>query len=217
MIELKKVSKKYKSGTTFHEVFKNLSYSFSDQGVYSVVGPSGSGKTTLLNLISGLDSFEEGSIKVFNREIYNLDQEKLAILRKSFFGFAYQYHHLLENLNVLDNCKVSSREDDSSHITEILKNLRIEHLANNFPSNLSGGEKQRASIARALSSKPKIILLDEPTGNLDYENSENVQDFILKYAKKAGCLLIYVTHDNNFAKKADKILKISNKEIERNK
>ena len=123
----------------------------------------------------------------------------------------------MENLNVLDNCKVSSRVDDSSHITEILKNLRIQHLANNFPSNLSGGEKQRASIARALSSKPKIILLDEPTGNLDYKNSENVQDFILNYAKKARCLLIYVTHDNNFAKKADKILEISDKGIERNK
>ena len=103
MIELSKVSKRYESGKTHQDVFRDLTFKFEETGIYSVVGPSGSGKTTLLNLISGLDKFNKGSLKIFGKEISSLNQEQLSRLRRNFFGFAYQYHHLLENLNIFDN------------------------------------------------------------------------------------------------------------------
>tara|TARA_B100000674_G_C37764566_1_gene879592 strand:+ start:325 stop:975 length:651 start_codon:yes stop_codon:yes gene_type:complete len=213
MIELSKVSKRYKSGKSFQDVFCDLTLKFEETGTYSIVGPSGSGKTTFLNMISGLDKFDEGSLKIYGKEIALLDQEQLSRLRRSFFGFAYQYHHLLENLNILDNCMVSMLNPDKDAIIKILTNLHISQCAKKYPSTLSGGEKQRASIARALCKQPKIILLDEPTGNLDEKNSKIVQDFILDYAEKTSCLLIYVTHDSNFAKKAGNVLKISDRNI----
>ena len=216
MIEIDKVSKRYESGKTHQDVFHDLTFKFEETGVYSVVGPSGSGKTTLLNLISGLDKFNRGSLKIFGKEISSLNQEQLSRLRRNFFGFAYQYHHLLENLNIFDNCMVSMANPDKDAIKKILKNLHISDCANKYPSTLSGGEKQRSSIARALCKQPRILLLDEPTGNLDEKNSNIVQDFILDFAAKTRCLLIYVTHDNNFANKAKCVLEISNRNI-RNK
>ncbi len=216
MIELSKVSKRYESGKTHQDVFRDLTFKFEETGIYSVVGPSGSGKTTLLNLVSGLDKFNKGSLKIFGKEISSLNQEQLSRLRRNFFGFAYQYHHLLENLNIFDNCMVSMANPDRDAIKKILKNLHISGCANKYPSTLSGGEKQRSSIARALCKQPRILLLDEPTGNLDEKNSNIVQDFILDFATKTRCLLIYVTHDNNFANKAKSVLEISNRNI-RNK
>lgn len=209
MIKVKNISKTYRDKSSKHEVFTNLSINFDNSTSYSIVGPSGSGKTTFLNLISGLDAFDEGSIIVDGVELFQAKPEITSSLRKKLFGFAYQFHYLLDNLTVYENCLASCFGDDDGSIEKILEDLEIPHIRNKFPSNISGGEKQRASIARALAVKPKILILDEPTGNLDQSNSLIIQDFILNYASKNNSLVIYATHDMAFAKRADKMLEIS--------
>ena len=212
MISIKNLSKSYVDHSGHQKVFENVSYEFGDKGVYSIVGSSGSGKTTLLNLISGLDVFENGTIEVINQNLSILSVEERSALRKKYFGFGYQFHYLLENLSIYENCLAANFGIDTGNIDKTLKKLGIEHIKNKLPSKVSGGEKQRASIARALSKKPSILILDEPTGNLDQENSLAVQDFLLEYAKANNSLIIYATHDVAFAKRADKTLNI----IERN-
>ena len=208
MITIKKLSKSYVDNSSKQKVFENLTYEFESKGVYSIVGSSGSGKTTLLNLISGLDNFESGSIQVFNQNLGKLSVEEKSALRQKYFGFGYQFHYLLENLSIYENCLAANFGEDNGNINQTLKQLGIEKIKNKFPSKISGGEKQRASIARALSKKPKVLILDEPTGNLDQENSLVVQDFLLDFAKENDSLVIYATHDVTFAKRADKSLNI---------
>tara|TARA_B100000242_G_scaffold265805_1_gene214225 strand:+ start:4639 stop:5289 length:651 start_codon:yes stop_codon:yes gene_type:complete len=212
MISINKLSKSYKDSSGSQEVFEGLSYEFQSNGVYSILGSSGSGKTTLLNLISGLDNFENGTIKVFNQNLSKLTVEEKSALRKKYFGFGYQFHYLLENLSIYENCLAANFGIDNGNIDLTLKKLGIAKIKNKLPSKISGGEKQRASIARAISKKPNILILDEPTGNLDQENSLIVQDFLLDYAKNNDTLVIYATHDISFAKRAYKSLNI----IERN-
>ena len=208
MITIKKLSKSYVDNSCNQKVFENLTYEFEAKGVYSIVGSSGSGKTTLLNLISGLDNFESGSIQVFSQNLGKLSVEEKSALRQKYFGFGYQFHYLLENLSIYENCLAANFGEDNGNINQTLKQLGIEKIKNKFPSKISGGEKQRASIARALSKKPKVLILDEPTGNLDQENSLVVQDFLLDFAKENDSLVIYATHDVTFAKRADKSLNI---------
>jgi len=208
MISINKLSKSYKDESGSQKVFKNLSYEFESNGVYSILGSSGSGKTTLLNLISGLDSFQNGTIEVFNQNLNELSVEEKSALRKKYFGFGYQFHYLLENLSIYENCLAANFGVDNGNIDVTLKKLGIAKIKNKLPSKVSGGEKQRASIARAISKKPNILILDEPTGNLDQENSLIVQDFLLDYAKENDSLVIYATHDISFAKRAYKSLNI---------
>ena len=208
MISINKLSKSYKDKSGSQQVFKNLSYEFDSNGVYSILGSSGSGKTTLLNLISGLDSFQNGTIEVFNQNLNELSVEEKSALRKKYFGFGYQFHYLLENLSIYENCLAANFGIDNGNIDVTLKKLGIAKIKNKLPSKVSGGEKQRASIARAISKKPNILILDEPTGNLDQENSLIVQDFLLEYAKENDSLVIYATHDISFAKRAYKSLNI---------
>ena len=210
MIKLESVSKNYGEGKLIHKVFEEMNFTFESNKSYSLVGPSGSGKTTFLNIISGLDDFNSGSIKVLDRELHDQNQNYKSKIRRDNFGFVYQFHYLLENLTIYENCLAANFGEDSSEISKSLESLNILNLKHKYPSEISGGEQQRAAIARAISSSPKILLLDEPTGNLDRENSKNVQDFILEYAKNNDCLVLYATHDISFAERADTILKIIN-------
>ena len=213
MISIKHLHKSYTDSAAKQTVFENASYEFNSHGVYSIVGSSGSGKTTLLNLISGLDVFDKGSIEINGKNLDTLSIEAKSALRKVDFGFGYQFHYLLENLTIHENCIAACHGQDNSHIASILNKLGIDHIKNKFPSKVSGGEKQRASIARALAKQPKILILDEPTGNLDQENSLIVQNFLLNYASENKSLVIYATHDIAFAKRADKSLNIVERSI----
>ena len=213
MISIKNLHISYTDSSAKQTVFENASYEFNSHGVYSVVGSSGSGKTTLLNLISGLDVFDKGSIEINGKNLDTLSIEAKSSLRKVDFGFGYQFHYLLENLTIHENCIAACHGQDNSHIASILNKLGIDHIKNKFPSKVSGGEKQRASIARALAKQPKILILDEPTGNLDQENSLIVQNFLLNYASENKSLVIYATHDIAFAKRADKSLNIVERSI----
>ena len=210
MIKLENVSKNYGEGKLIHKVFEEMNFTFESNKSYSLVGPSGSGKTTFLNIISGLDDFNSGSIKVLDRELHDQNQNYKSKIRRDNFGFVYQFHYLLENLTIYENCLAANFGKDSAEISKSLESLNILNLEHKYPSEISGGEQQRAAVARAISSSPKILLLDEPTGNLDRENSKNVQDFILEYAKNNDCLVLYATHDISFAERADTILRIIN-------
>tara|TARA_Y100001935_G_C17254220_1_gene482718 strand:- start:178 stop:828 length:651 start_codon:yes stop_codon:yes gene_type:complete len=210
MIKLKNVSKSYGEGKLVHKVFEEMNFTFESNKSYSLVGPSGSGKTTFLNIISGLGDFNSGSIKILDQELHDQNQNYKSKIRRENFGFVYQFHYLLENLTIYENCLAANFGKKSPVISKSLKSLNISNLKDKYPSEISGGEQQRAAIARAISCSPKILLLDEPTGNLDRESSKNVQDFILEYAKNYDCLVLYATHDISFAERADTILKINN-------
>lgn len=209
MITISKLNKTYFEAEKKTKVFNNFSYVFEGSKVYSVVGPSGSGKTTLLNLLCGLDKFENGSIKVNECELKNLNETSLDQLRKKYFGFGFQFHYLLEGLTVKENCLAANFGKEINALDSLFEKLGIATKADDYPRNLSGGEKQRAAIARAVCSKPPILLLDEPTGNLDQENSFQIQEFLLEHAKLNNSLLIFATHDEAFANRADYKLRIT--------
>ena len=209
MITISKLNKAYFEAEKKTKVFNNFSYVFEGSRVYSVVGPSGSGKTTLLNLLCGLDKFENGSIKVNDSELKNLNETSLDQLRKKYFGFGFQFHYLLEGLTVKENCLAANFGEEINALDSLFEKLGIPDKADDYPRKLSGGEKQRAAIARAVCSKPPILLLDEPTGNLDKENSLQIQEFLIEHAKLNNSLLIFATHDEAFANKADYTLRIT--------
>mgnify|MGYP006237529961 FL=1 len=209
MITISKLNKTYFEAEKKTKVFNNFNYIFEGSKVYSVVGPSGSGKTTLLNLLCGLDKFENGSIKVNDSELKNLNETSLDQLRKKYFGFGFQFHYLLDGLTVKENCLAANFGKEINDLDSLFERLGIPAKADDYPRNLSGGEKQRAAIARAVCSKPPILLLDEPTGNLDQENSLQIQEFLLEHAKQNKSLLIFATHDEAFANKADYTLRIT--------
>lgn len=171
--------------------------------IISFVGPSGSGKSTILHLIAKLDIPSSGEISVplFNEKDY-------ASIRKNHIGFIYQYHFLIDELSVIENVMISSKKENISYAIEILDSLNILDKKDNFPYQLSGGQKQRTAIARAIINSPDIIIADEPTGSLDKDNAENVQNILISYTKKRKSTLIFATHDNDFAKKADKIISL---------
>ncbi len=180
---------------------------------YVIRGASGSGKSTLLYLIGGLDRPTEGEIIVNGRNLANLTDEELAIYRNRYVGFVFQFHFLLPSMNCLDNILLPARlgDGDISKVKqdthELAKLLKVEHCLVKFPFELSGGEQQRINIIRALSMKPKLLLCDEPTGNLDSENSQKVILLLRTLAKEFGSTLVVVTHDplvaENFREKID--------------
>lgn len=184
-------------------VLDNFNLDIHSGEIISFVGPSGSGKSTLLHLIAKLDvpSYGKVSVPLFNEKDY-------ASIRKNHIGFIYQYHFLIDELSVIENVMISSKKENISYAIEILNSLNILDKKDNFPYQLSGGQKQRTAIARAIINSPDIIIADEPTGSLDKNNAENVQNILISYAKKRRSTLIFATHDNDFAKKADKIISL---------
>ena len=216
MIELKNVSKTYKSkkGVTTRALSK-INLKFGNNGLVFIVGKSGSGKSTLLNLIGGLDSCDEGKIIVNNKEISSLKEKELDLYRNSYVGFIFQEFNLLEEFNVKENIEISLKlqniTDDKS-IDNILDNVDLKKLGSRNINELSGGQKQRVSIARALIKKPKLILADEPTGNLDRKSSDQIFEILKNISKDE--LVIVVSHDIESANiYADRIIRIEDGKI----
>ena len=178
----------------------------------SIVGPSGSGKSTFLHLIGGLERPSRGTIKVDNKDICCLSDKELAKYRRQKVGFVFQQYNLIPVLNVKENIELPLKLDnvkvDKNYIEDLMKLLGIEERKDQLPNQLSGGQQQRVAIARALAAKPSIILADEPTGNLDSKTTEEVMDLLKKSIKKYNQTLIMITHNNEIAKKADRVLSI---------
>ena len=206
LIELKNISKDFKNKRL--KVLKNISYKFILWKIYSIMGPSGSGKSTLLNLISLIDHPSNGSILINGSKINYLDQEQNDILRSKNIGIVYQDKNLLNDFTLLENvylAKLATTNDKYLAIKEakkIIKSVGLSSRINHFPSELSGGEVQRTAICRALINSPKIILADEPTGNLDNLSAKNVFKLLLNL-KKTNRLIIFATHNREFANMSD--------------
>jgi len=212
-LELKNISKYFNIDKRI-KVLKNLSYNFNKGKIYSLMGPSGSGKSTLLNLISLIDRPSLGSIK-FNDKLVNFSNNKINdIFRAKNIGIVYQQNNLLADFTALENvylANLSINNDKDSAITKakvLLKKIGLSNRLNHFPSQLSGGECQRAAIARAIINDPEIILADEPTGSLDLNTAKEIFE-LLNNQKKPDRLIIFATHNRFFADKADCLLEIT--------
>jgi lipoprotein-releasing system ATP-binding protein len=214
------ISKTYQSGDHQTEVLSNISISISEGELIGVIGSSGSGKTTLLQILAGLEVPDNGDI-YFNDINLSLNNAKnFNSMRGSLFGYAYQFHYLLDDLTVFENCnlvfKIANDKDvdeNSKRTIQILDELGIAGLQNKYPYMLSGGERQRVAIARAVVHEPKFVLMDEPTGNLDQENAEVIQNLTIKLAKNHNIGIVIATHDLNYAGKLDTVFRIENGDL----
>ena len=194
------------------EVLKSISFAIDSAEVVSIVGPSGSGKTSIIMLASGLENATKGSIKINGEEIVGLKEKELSEVRRKNIGIVFQSFYLIPNLTAVENVLLSLEANQQYGLEkdaeELLGEFGLSHRMHHLPSELSGGEQQRVAIARALINKPKIILADEPTGNLDSVNSESMIDLLFEYTKKSYTSLVMVTHDNSIAKRCDRIIEI---------
>lgn len=186
----------------------------------AIVGPSGSGKSTFLHLVGGLERPSSGTIKVDRQDICCLSDKELARYRRQKVGFVFQQYNLIPVLNVSENIelpvKLDNKKVDKDYINDLMDLLGISDRKNHLPSQLSGGQQQRVAIARALSAKPSIILADEPTGNLDTKTTEEVINLLKSSIKKYNQTLIMITHNENIAKKADRIISIVDGKLNEN-
>ena len=212
ILQLRDVSKTYQSAGRTLTVLDNINFSVAAGSTLSIVGPSGSGKTTLLGLCAGLDRASSGSVILNNIPLDNLNEDKRAQVRNEYVGFIFQNFQLLPTLTALENVMVPMELRGEKHIRaraqDLLDKVGLANRGHHYPAQLSGGEQQRVSLARAFSNKPQILFADEPTGNLDAETSERIEALLFDLNKEAGTTLIIVTHNLELAAKTNRILRI---------
>ncbi|WP_178988319.1 ABC transporter ATP-binding protein [Winogradskyella schleiferi] len=219
VLEAKHINKYFNKPVKFH-VLKDISFQIKKGEFASIMGKSGCGKSTLLYILSTMDTDYEGELFLNNQLITGQERMYLSFLRNKHIGFVFQFHYLLSEFSVLENVMLPAKKLAEKPLLEIeqnaiekLKILNIEHLAHKKASQVSGGEKQRVAIARALINNPSIIMGDEPTGNLDSHNAENVFNIFKKLSEEQGLSLLVVTHDEDFAKKTNRIIQMEDGKI----
>ena len=206
MIEIKNIKKSYGIGENKTQVLKGISLSIEESAFTVILGASGSGKSTFLNIISGLERADEGNVLYNNVDITKLDDNKLTTFRKENVGFVSQQYYLLPNMNVDKNVKMGADLVNNKDYKSIIEAVGLKDKINKFPSQLSGGEQQRVSVARALAKKPKVLFLDEPTGALDETTGRQVLDYISKLHDEYKFTIVMVTHNQNIAEMADTVI-----------
>ena len=208
-IQMKNGRKSYGKGESEVHALDGADISLEKGKVYVILGPSGSGKSTMLNMLGGLDSLDEGSITVDGREISGLKAADLTKYRKTDVGFVFQFYNLVQNLTALENVELASEIcRDPLDPAETLRSVGLGERLNNFPAQLSGGEQQRVSIARALAKNPKLLLCDEPTGALDYRTGKQVLGLLQDTCRKTGRTVIVITHNTALTGMADRIIQV---------
>ena len=217
ILRVENLTKVYGSGTTKVIALDDVSFSVEKGEFVAIVGASGSGKSTLLHLIGGVDRPTSGKVFIDGKNIYNYDDDKLAIFRRRQVGLIYQFYNLIPILNVVENITLpldlDNRKADSEYLNQLIKLLGLENRKNHLPNELSGGQQQRTSIGRALITNPTIILADEPTGNLDSKSSDEIMELLKKSNKEYKQTIIMITHTMEIAKCADRIIQIEDGRI----
>ena len=217
ILSVRNVSKTYKSGDRTLTVLDNILFSVEAGSTLSIVGPSGSGKTTLLGLCAGLDRASAGTVELHNIVLDGLNEDQRAQVRNENVGFIFQNFQLIPTLTALENVMVPMELRGEKNIKrkamELLDKVGLAERGHHYPAQLSGGEQQRVSLARAFSNNPKILFADEPTGNLDAETSEKIVNLIFELNKEAGTTLVLVTHDMDLASRTGRIIRIKGGKI----
>ncbi len=217
ILQASNLTKIYGSGENEVHALDGVNFSVEKGEFVAIVGTSGSGKSTLLHMLGGLDRPTGGSVEVDGKEIFSLKDEELTIFRRRKIGFVFQNYNLVPVLNVYENIVLPVQLDgktlDASYIDSIIETLGLERKLENLPNNLSGGQQQRVAIARALASKPAIILADEPTGNLDSKTSQDVLGLLKVTSQKYGQTIVMITHNEEIAQLADRIIRIEDGKI----
>ena len=217
LLKLKKINLKYQIDKDNISVLKDINLTIKKKETISIVGESGSGKTSLIMLIGGLERATSGKIFFQGKELTKLNEDKVSEIRKKNIGIIFQSFYLIPNYTAVENVSLTLElnkfKNPEKEAKILLERFGLEHRFNNLPSQLSGGEQQRVAIARAIAMKPQLILADEPTGNLDTENSIMISEILFKYVKEEGSSLIMVTHDQKLASKAKRKIKIKDGKI----
>jgi len=217
ILKVENLTKIYGKGTTKVVALDNVSFSVEKGEFVAIVGASGSGKSTLLHLIGGVDCPTSGKVFIDGKDIYALNDDKLAIFRRRQVGLVYQFYNLIPILNVEENITLpldlDNRKVNEEHLKELLELLGLENRKTHLPNQLSGGQQQRTSIGRALITNPTIVLADEPTGNLDSKSSDEIVALLKKSNKDYKQTIIMITHNMEIAKCADRIIKIEDGKI----
>ena len=219
ILRIEGLSKVYGEGSTQVKALDNVSFSVEKGEFLAIIGPSGSGKSTLLHIIGGVDKPSSGKVFMDGQDVYAQDEEALAVFRRRQVGLIYQFYNLIPVLNVVENMSLpvlmDGRKVDQDRLEELLETLGLSDRRNNLPNQLSGGQQQRVSIGRALMNAPAVVLADEPTGNLDSRNSQEIVELLKLSNKKYGQTLIIITHDENIALQADRVIAIEDGRIVR--
>jgi putative ABC transport system ATP-binding protein len=217
LLELQDIHLNYKTESTAVEVIRGVSLKINSNESVAIVGKSGSGKTSLIMLIAGLECPNSGKIIFEGEDISQYSEDRLADIRKRKIGIVFQSFYLIPNYTALENVslvlEINKVPDAKKKSMELLEQLGLKDRINHFPSQLSGGEQQRVAIARSIVLNPKLILADEPSGNLDSENSKLIMSLLFKYCKQNGSSLVLVTHDQMLAKECDRIIEIKDGKI----
>ena len=215
VISLNNVSKSYWQADKEISVLNNINLEIEEGEMISITGPSGSGKTTLLNIIALIDSLDSGKLNIFGNDLSNINEKEKSKFRKNNFGFVYQSNNLFEDFNALDNVALPlilnnySKNDAYKRSKKILDKFGLIERIRHFPNSLSGGEQQRIAIARAMVTSPRIVIADEPTGNLDKENSLTIFDYLMKYVDSEKLTVVMATHNSDLASKCNKEVKLA--------
>ena len=212
LVAFERVSKAYDEAGRPHTVLADASFEVAEGQTVAILGRSGSGKSTLLNLVAGIDAPDSGSVRVAGAAIERLDERARTLFRRRSIGFVYQFFNLIPTLTVLENVRLplelNGRPEADRLALEMLARVGLAERAASYPDRLSGGEQQRVAVARALVARPRIILADEPTGNLDAEVGDQVLALLLSMARAGGSTLIMVTHSRKVAAAADRVLRV---------
>lgn len=217
ILEVTNLCKTYGKGDTMVKALDNVSFSVEKGEFLAIIGPSGSGKSTLLHILGGVDVPTSGSVVINQTDISNLDETALAIFRRRQIGLIYQFYNLIPILTVQENLTLplllDGRKPDKKQIDTLVKRLGLENRLDHLPNQLSGGQQQRVSIGRALVNNPALMLADEPTGNLDSENSKEIISLLRQFNKEFNQTVIIITHDGKIANSADRVITIEDGKI----
>ena len=215
-IEFRHVSKTYTVGEVRINALHDANFIIDEGELCVIVGPSGAGKTTLLNILGGMDTLSEGEVFVGGRDISHLGIKDLTAYRRDEVGFVFQFYNLIQNLTALENVEMATHISHvDSDAAEVLAEVGLGERCRNFPAQLSGGEQQRVSIARALAKKPRLLLCDEPTGALDYVTGKQILRLLQDTARNTGMTVVIITHNSALTAMADRIIRVKNGTVER--